>query len=56
MGGFVIVGQVKIDVGVCADNRKPRLSNSSEGEVDYDKTPVRKTNVAPTRSVPTRAA
>jgi hypothetical protein len=44
-----------VDVG----DRKPRLSNSdedSEDEVDYDRTPVRKTNVAPTRSVPTRAA
>jgi len=47
---------VEIDVGVHIDNRKPRLSNTSEDEVDYDKTPVRKTNVAPTRSVPTRAA
>lgn len=56
MGRFVIMGQVVIDAGVRVNNRKPRLSNSSEGEVDYDKTPVRKTNVAPTRSVPTRAA
>lgn len=39
-------------------DRKPRLSNSdeeSEDEVDYDRTPTRKTNVARTRSAPTRA-
>lgn len=40
-------------------NRKPRLSNSDEDsgdDVDYDRTPVGKINVVPTRSVPTRVA
>lgn len=50
---------VETDAGVRFGYRKPRLSNSNEGsedEVDYDRTPVRKTNVAPVRSAPTRAA
>ena len=45
-------------MGVWTDNRKQRLSNSDEdsgNEVDYGRRPVRKTNVAPTRSAPTRA-
>lgn len=40
-------------------DRKPRLSNSDEDsadEVDYDRTPVRRAHVVPTRSAPTRAA
>lgn len=43
---------------ICVGNRKPRLSNSdgdSESEVDYERTPVGKAHVAPTRSAPTRA-
>lgn len=52
-------GLEEVDLNVCV--RKPRLSNSdedSEEEVDYDRTPVqsRKTNVAPIRTAPTRAA
>ena len=45
---------LKFFVGI----RKPRLSNSdgdSESEVDYDRTPVGKAHIAPTRSAPTRA-
>ena len=56
---MVTDGLVGTDSGVCVGNRKPRLSNSegdSGGEVDYDRTPARKTNAAPTRSAPTRAA
>lgn len=60
MGAFVIMGEkTEADTSVRVDNRKQRLSNSDEDsgdEVDYDRRPVRKTDVAPTRSVPTRAA
>jgi hypothetical protein len=57
VGALVIADdRWEADISVCADNRKPRLSNSEEeDEVDYDKTPVRKLNAAPTRSAPTRA-
>ena len=51
-------GYAETHANFCTGNRKRRLSNSdegSDGEVDYDRTPVGKSKVAPTRSAPTRA-